>query len=87
MPLTGAQREGAWPRLTNKNRAGDAPPAKFTKPEMRDALDAAVAWIEVNQASFVAALAGTAYAGNKSTVTEKRELFAAAFEAVYGVEL
>lgn len=60
---------------------------RFTKPELRDALDAVVNWIEANQTSFVNALAPTALGGNKSTAEEKRQLFLAAFAAVYDLDL
>lgn len=88
MPLTTAQEAKAWKyfidhRAVNPNAA----PAKFTKPELKAALAAAVTWIENNQASYVSALAGTAFAGAGSTADEKRRLFLAAFAHVYDVEV
>lgn len=80
MALTGSQREAAWKYWATHRAANpDAAPAKFTKPELRAALDAATAWIEANQASYVASLAGTAFAGAGSTADEKLRLFLAAF--------
>jgi hypothetical protein len=79
MALTAAQREAAWKYWVD-HRAVDpnAAPAKFTKAQLRTALDAATAWIEANQASYVSGLAGTAFAGAGSTGDEKLRLFLAA---------
>lgn len=86
MALTAQQRERAWAWFaTHRAASGTAGPAKFTKTELRTALDAAITWIENNQASYVTGLAGTAFAGAASTADEKRRLFLAAFAAVYDI--
>lgn len=88
MALTANQREGAW-YYWSKHRAAnpDALPCKFTKPELRAALDNAVAWIEANQSSYVASLAGTAFAGSGSTADEKLRLFLAALAFKFDIEI
>jgi hypothetical protein len=86
--LTVAQRERAW-RWFVSHRVADMstdPPAKFSKDELRAALAAATSWIEANQASYIAGLAGTAFAGTGSTADEKRRLFLAAFFCRYDLE-
>lgn len=86
MPLTQAQRERAWPWWTRRRSANpDASPMKFTKTDLRTALDASVAWIEANQASFVGAL--PAPFSTQSTADEKRRMFLTAFAAVYDLDL
>lgn len=85
MPLTPAQRERAWPSWVSRRSANpDPPPARFTKPELRAALDASVAWIEANQASYVAALPPPF---NTATADEKRRMFLTAFAAVFDLDL
>jgi hypothetical protein len=88
MALTAQQRERAW-KYWADHRAADpnATPCKFTKPELRAALDAATAWIETNQASYVASLAGTAFAGTGSTADEKLRLFLAALAHKFDIEI
>lgn len=87
MALTTAQKERAWMWLVRHRNTDLTTPGKFTKAELRTALDAAVAWIEANQASYVAGLAGTAFAGAGSTADEKRRLFLAAFAALFDFDL
>jgi hypothetical protein len=79
MALTSQQREAAW-KYWSDHRSADpnVAPAKFTKDQLRAALDAATTWIESNQASYVSSLAGTAFAGAGSTADEKLRLFLAA---------
>lgn len=88
MALTSAQREAAW-KYWSEHRAAspNAAPAKFTKTELRAALDAATTWIESNQASYVASLAGTAFAGAGSTGDEKLRLFVAALAHKFDIGL
>ena len=87
MALTSPQRELAWRWFASHRAASGDPPAKFTKDQLRTALDAAVTWIENNQASYVSGLAGTAFAGSGSTADEKRRLFLAAFHALYDIQV
>lgn len=88
MALTSQQREAAW-KYWSEHRAADpdAAPAKFTKDQLRAALDAATAWIEANQASYVSSLAGTAFAGAGSTADEKLRLFLAALAHKFDIEV
>lgn len=88
MPLTSPRREAAWSYWVRHRAADpDALPAKFTKDQLRAALDAATAWIEANQASYVAGLAGTAFAGAGSTADEKLRLFLAALAYKFDIGL
>lgn len=88
MALTSQQREAAWKYWTDHRAAvPDAAPCKFTKTQLRDALDAATAWIESNQASYVSSLAGTAFAGAGSTADEKLRLFLAALAHKFDIDL
>lgn len=87
MALTQAQRERGWRWWVDHRAAADPTPVRFTKPELRAAADAVEAWLAANQASYVAALAGTAFAGAGSTVDEKVRLLVAVAAAKYDVEL
>lgn len=88
MALTAQQREDGWKWLvSHRAPAGTEGPAKWSKDELRTALDAAVTWIEANQASYVASLAGTVFAGANSTADEKLRLFVAALSARYGISV
>lgn len=88
MALTTNQREKAWKYWSDHR----APPelittAKFTKDEIRAALDAGTTWVENNQAGFVASLNGTAFGGAGSTADEKLRLFLSILAARYGIEV
>ena len=86
MALTAQQREDAWKWLvTHRAASGIDSPVKWSKDDLRTALDAAVAWIEANQASYAASLATTAFAGANSTADEKLRLFLAALSIRYGI--
>lgn len=86
MALTTQQREDAWYWLIrHRAPAGTEGPARWTKDDLRTALDAATTWIENNQASYVAALASTAFAGANSTADEKLRLFLAAMSTRFGI--
>ena len=88
MALTSPQREAAWQYWVNHRAASpDAVACKFTKTELRTALDAAVTWIEANQASYVTGLAGTAFAGAGSTADEKLRLFLAGLVYKFDIKL
>ena len=87
MALTAPQLEAAWAHWVRHRNIDLNSPMKFTKPELRTALAAATTWIEDNQASFVAGLAGTAFAGAGSTADEKRRLFLSAFAHKYDIEV
>lgn len=86
MALTAAQRERGWRWWVDHRSANpEAAPVRFTKPELRAAMDAMVTWLEANQASAVAALSGTAMAGANSTADEKLRIFLAALAARYDI--
>lgn len=86
MALTAQQREDAWAWLMrHRAPAGTEGASKWTKDDLRAALDAAVTWIEANQAGYAASLAGTVFAGANSTADEKLRLFVAALAARYGI--
>lgn len=88
MALTQAQRERGWRWWVDHRAAvADPGPARFTKPELRAAADAVEAWLVANQASYVVALAGTAFAGAGSTTDEKVRLLVAVAAAKYDVEV
>ena len=88
MALTSPQREAAWQYWTQHRAASpNATPAKFTKDQLRTALDAATTWIEANQASYVTSLASTAFAGAGSTADEKLRLFVAALAFKFDIGL
>lgn len=85
MALTAQQKEQAWYYWSNHR--GNQNAAKFSKDDLRTALDAAVTWIEANQASYVASLAGTSFAGANSTADEKLRLFLAALAFRFGIDV
>lgn len=88
MALTTQQREQAWPAFVrNRAPAGTEGPSRWSKDEIRAGLDAATAWIEANQASYVASLSATAFAGANSTADEKLRLFLAALSARFGINM
>ncbi len=76
--MNAAQKQRAW-RWWALHRATDpdSVPCRFNKTQLGAAADAADAWVEANQASFVASLAGTAFAGAGSSADEKLRLFLA----------
>lgn len=86
MALTAQQKEQAWYYWVN-HRANNSSPSNRTKDDLRTALDAAVTWIEANQAAYVASLAGTAFAGANSTADEKLRLFLAALAFRFGIDV
>lgn len=90
MPLTNAQKERAWrvhvDNLAVDQATGSREPANWSKDELRSAADATAAWIEANIPSYVAALAGTGMAGNKSTADQKRRFFLAVYKSLFDLD-
>ncbi len=77
--LDEGERTDAWARFMQDNTE-DTP---FTKPELRDAVDATDDWIEDNQASYVAAL--PAPFRTQSTLAQKVQLFTYVTAKRFGV--
>jgi hypothetical protein len=80
MPITTDERRRAWRRLSALIRGSRFVP--LDRLEMEAAVDAAVLWIENNEASFNAALPTAAR--TELTTDEKVALFIVALEETYG---
>lgn len=81
MSMTAAQAVEARRRMVVAAFPGGAP-VTVSKTQIDAAMTAAVAWLEANAASFVAALNGTALQGVSSTI--QAQALAIAAECRYG---
>ena len=87
MAWTQNERERAWKWWVEHRHPDLNTPCKFTKADLRTAADAVEAWQVAETTSFLAALAGTPFAGAAATTDEKIRLLISVVIGKYEVEL